>query len=218
MIWNADMISTLERMWLAGRSAGDISSELGVVSRNAVMGKVHRLGLMGSQEHNSRMQRVPSGWCKPLVATVIGQETQPEPEVVVEIVDPDLVRLSCGTIAKCCSMASGDVRPNWRTAFGLVEELTGQEYEWSRCGHRASVVAISTILGKGDPRRVLMPKLAEPAILVTMRSLALGGMVVGGRTPERWRDERTGDTSFFDDMLVVEQVEAPPRMENRMVA
>ncbi len=38
-------IDTLRRMWEGGSTASQIAEELGGVSRNAVIGKAHRLGL-----------------------------------------------------------------------------------------------------------------------------------------------------------------------------
>lgn len=45
MSWTEDRIETLTRMWREGYSATQIATELGGVSRNAVVGKAHRLGL-----------------------------------------------------------------------------------------------------------------------------------------------------------------------------
>lgn len=45
--WTADRTETLRRMWCEGASAAVIAAKLGAVSRNAVMGKVNRLGLTG---------------------------------------------------------------------------------------------------------------------------------------------------------------------------
>jgi hypothetical protein len=45
MSWTDESIATLQRMWLEGYSASQISEELGDISRNAVIGKAHRLGL-----------------------------------------------------------------------------------------------------------------------------------------------------------------------------
>ena len=47
MAWTDDRVSTLRRLWASGRSASQIADELGGVTRNAVIGKVHRLGLSG---------------------------------------------------------------------------------------------------------------------------------------------------------------------------
>ena len=45
MSWTDERIDTLRRMWEAGQTASQIAEELGGVSRNAVIGKAHRLGL-----------------------------------------------------------------------------------------------------------------------------------------------------------------------------
>ena len=45
MSWTDERVETLKRMWNDGQSASQIAKELGGVTRNAVIGKVHRLGL-----------------------------------------------------------------------------------------------------------------------------------------------------------------------------
>jgi GcrA cell cycle regulator len=45
MSWTDERVETLKRMWAEGQSASAIAKELGGVTRNAVIGKVHRLGL-----------------------------------------------------------------------------------------------------------------------------------------------------------------------------
>ncbi|TCO73921.1 GcrA family cell cycle regulator [Rhodovulum euryhalinum] len=45
MSWTEERVETLKRMWAEGQSASQIAKELGGVTRNAVIGKVHRLGL-----------------------------------------------------------------------------------------------------------------------------------------------------------------------------
>lgn len=45
MSWTDERVETLKRMWIEGQSASQIAKELGGVTRNAVIGKVHRLGL-----------------------------------------------------------------------------------------------------------------------------------------------------------------------------
>lgn len=48
MSWTDERVERLSTLWLEGRSASQIAAELGEgVSRNAVIGKVHRLGLSG---------------------------------------------------------------------------------------------------------------------------------------------------------------------------
>ncbi|PCD02881.1 GcrA cell cycle regulator [Sphingomonas spermidinifaciens] len=45
MSWTEERIDTLTRMWESGMTASQIAEELGGISRNAVIGKAHRLGL-----------------------------------------------------------------------------------------------------------------------------------------------------------------------------
>ena len=45
MSWTDERVEQLKRMWNDGQSASQIAKELGSVTRNAVIGKVHRLGL-----------------------------------------------------------------------------------------------------------------------------------------------------------------------------
>lgn len=45
MSWTDERVELLKKMWGDGQSASQIAKELGGVTRNAVIGKVHRLGL-----------------------------------------------------------------------------------------------------------------------------------------------------------------------------
>jgi GcrA cell cycle regulator len=60
--WTDDRIEILTKLWRDGRSASAIAHELGGVTRNAVIGKVHRLGLSGRAtpaRPGSRRARAP---------------------------------------------------------------------------------------------------------------------------------------------------------------
>ena len=45
MSWTDERVELLKKLWAEGQSASQIAKELGGVTRNAVIGKVHRLGL-----------------------------------------------------------------------------------------------------------------------------------------------------------------------------
>lgn len=47
MSWTNERVELLSKLWAEGLSASQIAGELGGVTRNAVIGKVHRLGLSG---------------------------------------------------------------------------------------------------------------------------------------------------------------------------
>ncbi len=48
--WDEPRMEMLKRLWLSGETARTIADKLGTgVTRNAVIGKAHRLGLTGKQ-------------------------------------------------------------------------------------------------------------------------------------------------------------------------
>ena len=54
MAWTSDRVQLLTILWQKGNSASQIATELGEgVSRNAVIGKIHRLGLSHRSEGNN---------------------------------------------------------------------------------------------------------------------------------------------------------------------
>ncbi len=64
MSWTEERVELLKTLWAEGLSASQIASRLGGVTRNAVIGKVHRLGLSGratpARTHRPRRPRQPS--------------------------------------------------------------------------------------------------------------------------------------------------------------
>ena len=53
MSWSDERVELLKKLWQDGLSASQIAAELGSVTRNAVIGKVHRLGLSGRAKSQS---------------------------------------------------------------------------------------------------------------------------------------------------------------------
>lgn len=53
MSWTNERVELLKKLWSEGLSASQIAGELGGVTRNAVIGKVHRLGLSGRAKTSS---------------------------------------------------------------------------------------------------------------------------------------------------------------------
>ncbi len=70
MSWTDDRVETLKTMWGEGKSASQIAKELGGVTRNAVIGKVHRLGLSNreTKEKTTKEKPAPKEAAKPKVA------------------------------------------------------------------------------------------------------------------------------------------------------
>jgi GcrA cell cycle regulator len=53
MSWTEPRVSALKTYWLAGFSAAEIAARLGETTRNAVIGKAHRLGIAKAQPRRS---------------------------------------------------------------------------------------------------------------------------------------------------------------------
>lgn len=60
-MWTDERIEDLKKLWASGATASQIAGHLGGVTRNAVIGKVHRLGLSGratiGRNETTRRQR-----------------------------------------------------------------------------------------------------------------------------------------------------------------
>ena len=59
MAWTDDRVALLKKLWTEGHSASQIASQLGGVTRNAVIGKVHRLGLSGRATPSRPVKKPP---------------------------------------------------------------------------------------------------------------------------------------------------------------
>jgi GcrA cell cycle regulator len=51
--WTDERVELLKKLWSDGLSASQIAAQIGGVTRNAVIGKVHRLGLSGRAKSNA---------------------------------------------------------------------------------------------------------------------------------------------------------------------
>ncbi|MDX8351104.1 GcrA family cell cycle regulator [Cognatiyoonia sp. IB215182] len=60
MSWTDERVETLKKMWGEGQSASQIAKELGGVTRNAVIGKVHRLGLSNRAGSGGGASKAPA--------------------------------------------------------------------------------------------------------------------------------------------------------------
>src|SRR6187399_1389529 len=91
MSWTDERIATLTKMWESGATASQIADELGGVSRNAVIGKAHRLGLKARPSPVKANEPKPAPRPKELdaKAPVKLKPKAPEPEAEEEIEDLD---------------------------------------------------------------------------------------------------------------------------------
>ena len=87
MSWTDERVETLKKMWGEGQSASQIAKELGGVTRNAVIGKVHRLGLSNRTATGTAKPAESAAKAKPEPKTAKAKpapapEPAPEPEPV----------------------------------------------------------------------------------------------------------------------------------------
>src|ERR1700761_3308355 len=61
MGWTDERVELLKKLWQDGLSASQIAKQLGGVTRNAVIGKVHRLGLSGRDTPSKPARTVFNG-------------------------------------------------------------------------------------------------------------------------------------------------------------
>ncbi|WP_439521365.1 GcrA family cell cycle regulator [Marivita sp.] len=88
MSWTDERVDMLKKMWGEGQSASQIAKELGGVTRNAVIGKVHRLGL--SNRAGAAGTAKPD--LKPAAKTEAAKpKAAPKPVPVVKPVKPEVL-------------------------------------------------------------------------------------------------------------------------------
>jgi GcrA cell cycle regulator len=107
MSWTDERVEILKKMWGEGQSASQIAKELGGVTRNAVIGKVHRLGLSNrttgaapasgvngtgaaKPETKAKPAATPEAKAKPAAARPATPAPEPESEVEAEAPKPNL--------------------------------------------------------------------------------------------------------------------------------
>jgi len=95
MSWTDERVELLKKLWADGLSASQIAAELGGITRNAVIGKVHRLGLSGRAKSPSssvprarkprssgHMMRIPRASMRGNTALAYDYDVEPEPELI----------------------------------------------------------------------------------------------------------------------------------------
>jgi GcrA cell cycle regulator len=128
MSWNDERVDALKKLWADGLSASQIAGRLGGVTRNAVIGKVHRLGLAGRattsrmKSHRPRVRTAqavkrglmlrtrPAGTPNsPLKSLYLADAEQPYVPPAEELVIPLNERKYIQTLTEsCCRWPIGD--------------------------------------------------------------------------------------------------------------
>jgi GcrA cell cycle regulator len=92
MSWTDERIDRLKELWTQGMTASQIADELGGVSRNAVIGKAHRLGLQSRpspvKPSEGASESAPSPF-EPEAPAEIHSEVEPETEPEAVKAEPE---------------------------------------------------------------------------------------------------------------------------------
>jgi GcrA cell cycle regulator len=116
MSWTDERVETLKRMWGEGQSASQIAKELGGVTRNAVIGKVHRLGLSNRTEEEDTAAPAPQSPAPKPEPAPAAAPTPPEPPRPSA---PPPEALIPAAIAPVSTVPSGAL-PNSSTAASIL--------------------------------------------------------------------------------------------------
>ena len=132
MSWTDDRIEQLKTLWEGGQTASQIAEALGLVSRNAVIGKAHRLGLQ------ARPSPVKPNEPEVKAAPPPPPPPPPSPEPVraapVEAVEPPVARAPVPTPLANGStepaLRQGDPQPILRSVGpgGFVRQSPGEQH------------------------------------------------------------------------------------------
>lgn len=116
--WNGDRIEVLKRLHAEGLSASQIASQMKNISRNAIIGKLHRLGLSNQDRPQATRPRTPAPKAKPrerlqTVAKATGSfpptpRQAPKPAPAVRTTD--VARVTLANLRPChCRWPVGNV-------------------------------------------------------------------------------------------------------------
>ncbi|MEM9630843.1 MAG: GcrA family cell cycle regulator [Pseudomonadota bacterium] len=111
MTWTNERVEQLKKLWIEGLSASQIASQLGGVTRNAVIGKIHRLGLSGRKTANPRQAQPTKPGAKPVASApraprqarrtcdtsngrALAPSPSPEAEVEEEVRTENIIQMS----------------------------------------------------------------------------------------------------------------------------
>jgi len=142
MGWTDERVETLKKLWLDGLSASQIAKQLGGVTRNAVIGKVHRLGLSGRatpsqpQRPAFKAPRAP----RPALAAAPAPRRPLEPAMPTQLPAPIFTAEEPGTAtvltlgAHMCKWPIGDPASDGFTFCGRRSDREGPY-----CGEHARV-------------------------------------------------------------------------------
>ena len=155
MSWTDERVEILNKMWGEGQSASVIAKELGGVTRNAVIGKVHRLGLSNRAGAGASAKAAPEKKAKAAVKEAPKeaaplQTTPARPEPKTESAAPERAL----TPAARRIIPAGQPLPPQPSANEISPEALAKVSEVEKSARRISLMELTEKTCKwpvGDP-------------------------------------------------------------------
>jgi GcrA cell cycle regulator len=133
MSWTDERVELLKKLWGDGLSASQIAAELGSVTRNAVIGKVHRLGLSGRAKAPApQPARAPRRTAPPPQATQASHQRAAPRAAPAAIVRGNTV-LAPAYAMETVAEAALDVRPVEQVVIPLSRRVRIMELREGMC-------------------------------------------------------------------------------------
>ena len=141
MSWTDERVELLKKMWAEGQSASQIAKELGGVTRNAVIGKVHRLGLSNRTQPGGEKDEAP-------------ETPQTQPAAPVAPPEPPAAPAPVPVPARKAIIPAGQPLPPQPSANEISPEALAKVSEVEKTAKRISLMELTEKTCKwpvGDP-------------------------------------------------------------------
>ena len=166
MSWTDERVELLKKMWTEGQSASQIAKDLGGVTRNAVIGKVHRLGLSNRAGAGAAPSTPAASPAKPAkekpalqtAAKPAGGEAKPAAKAKPAVKEPEEASDSSDTIpmsaARRAIIPAGQPLPPQPSANEISPEALAKVSEVEKTAKKLTLMELTEKTCKwpvGDP-------------------------------------------------------------------
>ena len=154
MSWTDERVELLKKMWTEGQSASQIAKELGGVTRNAVIGKVHRLGLSNRATTTGAAAK-PAAKEKPAPKPKVEAKpkAEPKPAAPAAKVEPEDKPIPMSA-ARRAIIPAGQPLPPQPSANEISPEALAKVFEVEKGAKRLNLMELTERTCKwpvGDP-------------------------------------------------------------------
>lgn len=150
MSWTDERVEILKKMWGEGQSASQIAKELGGVTRNAVIGKVHRLGLSNRATTNA----APKAEAKPKATPKAEPKAPPKEQPASKAAEPAAEKPSNVTPLRRQIIPAGHPLPPQPSANEISPEALARVSEIEKKAKKLTLLELTERTCKwpvGDP-------------------------------------------------------------------